>query len=704
MIPQPLLENTNRIKSFLLSQYFYDGFKITLGVILPAIVLYFMGYPVVAVTTSLGALFASIPDNPGPPHHKRNGVLAAVGLNFLMAIIIGFTNFSTGILAIEIFVFTFVFSLISVYGVRASAVGTSVLLTMIITMDQQLTWDQTLINAFAMLAGGVWYTIFSLSLNSIFPFRTAEQILGECMQSVADYLELRASFYSKKPDIGKQIKKLLDKQVDINAEFDHVREILFKTRKLIKDPSPDGNRLIISFVDLVDLYERIMESYQNYYDLHEKFGNSYLLPKFEKCIKILADDLRVLGTSIHNNEIIPYKSKASEHIDELKNDLEIEYKLNPEIEVLNKIWKSIFRINQRIQLIYEYQISPQSVSEERLKGFEIFAPEQSFKWEKLRNNLSLRSSMFRHSIRLSVCCLIAFLIARYLIMGNYSYWILLTLLVILKPAYSQTKKRNYERIIGTILGGALGVVILHFIDDPTILFWLLVLFILASYSFTRIRYVVSVFFMTPYVLILFDFVSEENTLSLVEERVIDTFIGAGLAAVASFLILPNWEAYNLKKMKSDLVSRLIDYLLSAANYKEGDYENIHTYKWARKEVNISVSNLTSALQRMLNEPKSKQKLVNETNRFIVLNNFAISLTASIISEIREHGGLTENQASFIETSIQNLQNTLNLLENKELPTPTIAYTPIIDIENAHDKMFITLAKTSKDIFVLSKEF
>lgn len=704
MLPKPFIQNTSNIKNFLLSQYFYDGFKITLGVILPAIVLYFTGHPVVAVTASLGALFASIPDNPGPPHHKRNGVLAAVGLNFLMAIIIGFTNFSTTLLAIEIFVFTFIFTLISVYGVRASAVGTSVLLVMIITMDQHMSWDKTLIYAGVTLAGGLWYAALSLALNTIFPFRTAEQILGECIQSVAEYIDIKAQFYTKNPNIQLQTKKLLEKQVKINEEFDHVREILFKTRKLIKDPSPDGNRLIISFVDLVDLYERIMESYQNYTIIQKNFGDSNLLELYYTCIKTLSVDLDILGKAIHNHEKIVYKSTANQQIENLKLELDKVASTGVDTEILNKIWKNILRINQRIQLIYEYQSAPKSIPEERLKGFEIFAPEQSFKWEKLKNNLSLRSSMFRHSIRISICFLVAFLIARYVSQGEYSYWILLTLLVILKPAYSQTKKRNYERIIGTISGGALGVAILYFIHDKTILFWLLVFFILASYSFTRLRYVVSVFFMTPYVLILFDFVSEADSISLISERVVDTLIGSGLAATASFIILPNWEAYNLKKLKADLIYHNIKYLTAAAQYNPNDLENIRRYKFARKEVNISVSNLTSALQRMLNEPKSKQKLVNETNRFIVLNNFSMSLTAGIITEITENGGLTENQLSFIETAIENLQMTLRQLDDQmNFPEPLEAKARESK-DNEHEKLFRTIAKASKDILVLSKQF
>ncbi|UOQ78426.1 hypothetical protein MUN84_07600 [Hymenobacter sp. 5516J-16] len=46
---------------------------------------------------------------------------------------------------------------------------------------------------------------------------------------------------------------------------------------------------------------------------------------------------------------------------------------------------------------------------------------------------------------------------------------------------------------------------LWLIPDRTVLLVLLVLFMLVSYSFVRINYLVTVTFMTPFILILFSF-------------------------------------------------------------------------------------------------------------------------------------------------------------------------------------------------------
>jgi uncharacterized membrane protein YccC len=36
------------------------------------------------------------------------------------------------------------------------------------------------------------------------------------------------------------------------------------------------------------------------------------------------------------------------------------------------------------------------------------------------------------------------------------YWILLTVIIILKPGYSLSKQRNIQRLIGTLVGVAIG--------------------------------------------------------------------------------------------------------------------------------------------------------------------------------------------------------------------------------------------------------
>ena len=72
-------------------------------------------------------------------------------------------------------------------------------------------------------------------------------------------------------------------------------------------------------------------------------------------------------------------------------------------------------------------------------------------------------------------------------------------------------------------------------------------------------------------------------------------------------------------MMSEMIYKNMLYLKSVINYKSEDLKSQLDYRLARKEMYVSTSNLGSAFQRMLNEPKRKQQNVNEVNKFILLN-------------------------------------------------------------------------------------
>jgi uncharacterized membrane protein YccC len=70
---------------------------------------------------------------------------------------------------------------------------------------------------------------------------------------------------------------------------------------------------------------------------------------------------------------------------------------------------------------------------------------------RMIENLSFSSTVFRHSLRLTITILIGFIIGKALPFQN-AYWIVLTIVVIMRQGYGLTKQRTFHRIFGTILG------------------------------------------------------------------------------------------------------------------------------------------------------------------------------------------------------------------------------------------------------------
>src|SRR5690606_41710806 len=129
------------------------------------------------------------------------------------------------------------------------------------------------------------------------------------------------------------------------------------------------------------------------------------------------------------------------------------------------------------------------------------------------------------------------------------------------------------RAAGTMSVGVAGVVILMIVQDPVVLFVLLMFLVVATYRLIRITYLVSVMFMTPYVLIMFSFF-EENTFMILRERITDTLIGSALAFVSSYIILPNWERNQLHSPMRRLLIANYDYIAQALQIIGGQRPDI----------------------------------------------------------------------------------------------------------------------------------
>lgn len=640
--------HTREIKSFFYSQYFSDGLRITLGILLPSLILSQFNHFDLGLTFSLGALCISTIDSPGPVSYKRNSMAIGNFFLFIVAAISGFARLNIFSLGIEITLFSFLFSMFTVYGNRAASVGTSALLVMIFMMDKAAKPNEILGVSITILAGGIWYMLFTLVFFGIRPYRAAQQALGENIADIANFLRIKADFYLPDTDIDKNYQKLVSQQIRVSQHQDIVRELLFKSRLMVKESTNDSRILVLTFVDLVDMFEQIMVTHYDYNYINERFKNTGILDEVAAIIRQMAHEVDNIAYMILSNKRNSRHTDFDAKLEQLKLNIN-EIKNNDETAsniALKKILINLRDLNDRIKSIrnYHHSKSSKTLIETNTDSSEYakFVPYQDYAPHIFFDNFSFGSTAFKHALRVSLVCLIGFLTSKTIAIGHHSYWILLTIIVILKPGFSLSKQRNYQRLIGTIFGGIAGILILLFLPDKSLQFMLLVVLMIGTYSFLRLNYVVSVIFMTPYVLILFNFLGVGT---VVKERILDTIIGSSIAFIASYLIFPSWEFEQIQHNLSDVIYANVSYLVRIAEGIMGKEVSIIEYKLARKDVFVKSANLSAAFERMTSEPKSKQRRVKEVHKFVVLNHILssyISTIASGISLKSLHKSPTEN--------------------------------------------------------------
>ena len=244
----------------------------------------------------------------------------------------------------------------------------------------------------------------------------------------------------------------------------------------------------------------------------------------------------------------------------------------------------------------------------------------------------MHSSAFRHALRVMITCIAGYILAKMIFTGHHSYWILMTIIIILKPAYSLTKEKNIDRLLGTIGGGIIGLLLLLFIKNEIAIFSLMVVCMLGTYTFVRMNYVVMVIFLTPYVLMLFHFLNMD-IVDIAGERLVDTLIACVLAWIAMRFLFPSWERSTIRKNMLNVLEANLKYLNKLAAAMRKNNISAVEYKLVRKEVFVSTANLSAALHRMQSEPRSKQQHRVEIYELVVLNHVLSSNIASLYHSV-----------------------------------------------------------------------
>jgi uncharacterized membrane protein YccC len=162
------------------------------------------------------------------------------------------------------------------------------------------------------------------------------------------------------------------------------------------------------------------------------------------------------------------------------------------------------------------------------------------------------------TLRLMLCTGVAAIFSEVLPLQR-SYWVVLTVAIILKPDYGSVFARAVQRGVGTIIGAVLGAVIIATVPyGPWLLVPFGVLAALLPYGKSR-SFGLSATFLTPFVVLLIDLLSPGGW-RLAEERLIDTLIACAIVLLIGYAPWPSsWYAH-LPRQFADTLRAVAAYM------------------------------------------------------------------------------------------------------------------------------------------------
>ena len=654
------------------STNFSKAILIAIAVTVPILLSIRWGHLEIGLALCFGAFWSSPSDVSGNFRHKKYGILFSALLVMLVSFIGGYLKFETWLLIPVLGLLTFAIAFISVYGFRASLISFSGLLALVLSFAHESKELEIYEYALLIGAGGLWYLLLAVLWYRINPKAQTEELFWETYRLTAEFLETRAKLVGPKMDRLELQSKLYEIQSKLIEHHETLREILLLSRKSSGRSSYQAKRLLI-FVELIDMLETAIANPVNYDKMDALFGDHpEFIESFQNLIFEMAGQLRIIAEAGTDQSKFPKNSKLVHYFGKVEHEI-ASFRKETGTEdyegflMLQNLLQYLEKQFEKLKKIKWLLGNPDMGSVDLVDqaAAKRFIVAQDYDPKLLLSNFSFRSAIFKHSLRLSVTVMIGYALGNFFDFQN-PYWILLTIIVIMRPSYGLTKSRTKDRIIGTLIGGAIATGFVFLIQNPYMFGALGVVSLVIAFSMVQKNYRAGATFITLTVVFVYAII-RPDVITVIQYRVLDTLIGAGLSFVAMLWILPAWGFMEIREQIKNSVKANRAFLAQIARYYEQKGKVTTTYKVSRKEAFVETSNLSSAFQRMAQEPVSKQKNLDKIYELVVLNHTFLSSLASFSTFI-QNNPTTEASLkfkNFISEIDENLEQVLQALENSK---------------------------------------
>lgn len=586
---------------------------------------------------------------------------------------------------------TFLFTIVGALGQRYGVIAFGSLLIAAYTMLGQQMFNDLYTQPFYLLMGAIWYNLVSFIESLILPIRTTQESLSNTFARLADYLSAKATFFDPHETKGFKNQLLLlaqNNQCLIDA-LNQTKHSLFNRFKSYRGQSYIQNLLNYYFV-AQDIHERVSASHVNYQTLSNQLKHSDILFRFAGILQQQAKACNQLANCIKYNQIYQHNSNFEKYFNHLEEAIN-HYHGNSHLKASLKL---LIKNLQNIDLLLANINNEQQLSNQYMERQLIDDQLYSFKdaWHRIQQNLTIKSPLFRHAVRMSIVFLIGYCVIQ-LTNLPHGYWIILTSLFVCQPNYSTTKHRLKLRILGTIVGIILGIPLTYLLPNIEAQLILIIISGWLFFLFKNSQYAYATTFITLLVFFSFGLVGE-SSLSVALSRIIATIIGCMIAWLAINLIWPDWQFRQL----SALIKRACDddchYLaLIGTQYSFGKTNDV-TYRDIRRRVHENNADLSSLISIMTKEPHVNQQIIDQAFRFITLNYTLISYISTLAAHRDKN--LSQPILSFFDDT--NLV-IINMLQEKQKKAPQLTDLDTM-IHRLNEQQ--TEGLTSYDLLVLQQ--
>jgi uncharacterized membrane protein YccC len=569
----------------------------TIGVTVPLIVGIVLGVPLGGLAASTGALQVSYSDGHGPYALRAKKMLAATFLCALAVVAGGLVGENPFLAVIVPSLWAFAAGLGVCIGPTAESLGVISLVTLIIYSAQPLSPEMALVSGVLALGGGLLQAALSLMLWPVRRYQPERRVLADLYRQLAS-----AAIVPTGPEGGPPASE----------QSTVARESL---SGLGNDNSLEAER----YWSLLNQAERIRLSLLTLRRLRRRMERdaevSARVDLVQRFLDVSSDVLAEIGQSLTIGEATPRVQKKLLELETWAESLRAEEN-KPASAFLAAMTRDAR--HQMDALIGQLRSAVRSVSDTTSAGFEALATRDATQpWPRritgmlpiLLANLTPQSSAFRHAIRMALCLAIGEVLARQIHNGR-SYWMAMTIVLVLKQEFSATFSRGLLRIGGTIVGLLLATGLFHFFSPGIVLKVALVaIFVYLLRWAGAANYGVFTIIVSALIVVLVAFTGVSPK-AVILARGEMTGLG-GLIALAAYLVWPTWERTHAGQVLAQVLEACRVYFHAVVDaHLQGNLRNEAELNRVRLATRLARSNLDASADRLRAEPGTQPQQID----------------------------------------------------------------------------------------------
>ncbi len=630
----------------------HRAFRNAAGVVLPLIVGYALGMPRGGLVVASGALNVSYSDGSDPYSERARRMLAS-SVICAIAVFAGAISGEHQTLAIVLATaWAFIAGMANSLGGAAPDLGVISLVTLLIYAAQPLTPRQAAISGVLAFAGGFLQTALSVALWPVRRYDPERRAL--------------ASFYL---ELANRAAEPL-KPTSAPLASVHSEEAQQALLGLGRDPGPDSmryrallnqaERIRLSLLVLLRLRARMERERHDYPAIEALTG----------CLEQASNFLREIS-----NALLPSPSaRGAENERDLPNSLDRQIsKLREKnaatpASFLSAVAKdALFQMDALAgQLRAALDLARNNVSLGNFSAAQLLVRQTwresvSSRFAILGENLNLQSATFRHALRLAVLVAVGDILGR-MVSWRRTYWLPMTIVLVLKPEFTATFTRGVLRIIGTIIGLLLATALFHVIHPVVALqVALIFLFVFFLRWVGPANYGIFAIVVSGLIVLLLA-VAGVPPKEVISARGINTVLGGALALIAYWL-WPSWERTRISQRIARMLDAYRDYFHVVLQSGADTASSSQELERARRAARVARANLEASVDRLSSEPGATREQMIRLNAILASSHrfihavMAVDAIVSQNSALYSSGPLKEFAAA-VQTTLALLSSAL----------------------------------------------